>query len=131
MYPHREEKNSTSTVRRIWAVFGPKIARTASRSSNPLKKSVNRWYFTGTTRGKETPTDFGLNDFAMAGGTCQPALRYPRSGTSTDLRNVGAGNQQQAEPQQPGPQQQHDAHRHGCAVPSPTVDAFSVSSIFY
>jgi len=37
MYPHFEEKNSTLSARRTDFVLGPKIPRTASTFSKPLK----------------------------------------------------------------------------------------------
>src|SRR3972149_6471685 len=84
MHPQREEKNSMSILRRASPVFGPKIFCTASTFSNPLKNSVNRWYFTGTVRGIVTPTDRGLKRFAMPPGSGLPPHRGARRGRPAD-----------------------------------------------
>src|SRR3990172_2650008 len=101
MYPQREEKNSISILRRASAVFGPKIFCTASTFSNPLKNSVNRWYFTGTVRGIVTPTERGLNLFALAmpGRNSEGPLKlgephFPRNSARRHSAQHGAPPQQ-------------------------------------
>src|SRR2546422_7120278 len=83
MYPHFEEKNSTFSERRTCGVRAPKVLRTASTLSNPLKYFVNGRYSIFTTRGYETPSALGSKGRAMGGRNAFPLMKLaggsPRS----------------------------------------------------